>query len=197
MPAVPSARSERPHLFLDVDGVLNAFELSLSSEAEPFDDFDAHEVEFEFEMGHPRTFVVCLSRAMGARLARLPVDIQWVTTWEHRADSAIAPLCGLPSGLPVLTPRDEAESWDLDWKLIEVRRAVERDPRPFVWIDDDVDFFHDGAASAREWAESLPLPSLLIAPEGETGLLPLQLDTVEDFVRRHGAEFEDHETGEP
>ena len=48
-----------------------------------------------------------------------------------------------------------------------------------------------------EWAESLPLPSLLIAPEGETGLRPLQLDTVEDFVRRHGAEFEDHETGEP
>jgi len=154
-------------------------------------------VEFEFEVGHPRTFVVCLSPAIGARLARLAVDIQWVTTWEHRADSTIAPLCGLPSGLPVLTPRDEAESWDLDWKLIEVRRAVERDPRPFVWIDDDVDFFHDGAASAREWAESLPLPSLLIAPEGETGLLPLQLDTVEDFVRRHGAEFEDHETGEP
>jgi hypothetical protein len=37
--------------------------------------------------------------------------------------------------------RDEAESWDLDWKFLEVRRAVERDPRPFVWIDDDLDFF--------------------------------------------------------
>jgi len=197
MAAVPSARSERPHLFLDVDGVLNAFELSLSNEAEPFDDFDVHEVEFEFEVGHPRTFVVCLSPAMGARLARLPVDIQWATTWEHRADSTIAPLCGLPPGLPVLTAREEAESWDLDWKFLEVRRAVERDPRPFVWIDDDLDFFQDGAVSAREWAEGLPLSSLLIAPEGETGLLPQQLDVVEDFVRRHGGELEDYETSEP
>jgi len=197
MAAVRSTQSERPHLFLDVDGVLNAFELSLSSEAEPFDDFDVHEVEFEFEVGHPRTFVVCLSPAIGARLARLAVDIQWVTTWEHRADSTIAPLCGLPSGLPVLTPRDEAEEWDLDWKFLEVRRAVERDPRPFVWIDDDLDFFQDGQLSAREWATSSPLPSLLIAPAGETGLLPQQLDAVEHFVRRRGGESQDHVTGEP
>ncbi len=197
MAAVRSTQSERPHLFLDVDGVLNAFELGLGSEVDRFDDFDVHEVEFEFEVGHPRTFVVCLSPAMGARLARLAVDIQWVTTWEHRADSAIAPLCGLPSGLPVLTARDDAESWDLDWKFLEVRREVERDLRPFVWIDDDLDFFQDGAVSAREWAASLSLPSLLIAPESETGLLPQQLDAVEDFVRRHGREPEDDETGEP
>ena len=154
-------------------------------------------MELELEVGHPRTFVVCLSPAMGARLARLAVDIQWVTTWEHRADSAIAPLCGLPSGLPVLTARDEAESWDLDWKFLEVRQAVERDPRAFVWIDDDLDFFQDAPVSAREWAASLTLPSLLIAPEGETGLLPQQGDAVEDFVRRQGAELEEHETGEP
>ncbi len=183
MPVRPSAR---PHLFLDVDGVLNAFELDLSSDVPVFDDFGLHEVEFEFEVGHPRTFVVCLSPAMGARLAQLAVDIQWATTWEHRADSAIAPLCGLPSGLPVLSPLEEAEEWELDWKFLAVRRSVERDPRPFVWIDDDIDYFRDGPLTAREWAAGISLPNLLIAPESETGLLPDQLDTVEDFVRRHG-----------
>jgi len=81
-------------------------------------------------------------------------------------------------------------------KFLEVRPAVEGDPRPFVWIDDDLDFFRDGPVTAREWAASLPLPILLIAPQGETGLLPQQLDAVEDFVRRHGGELEDHETGE-
>ncbi len=197
MAAVPSTRSERPHLFLDVDGVLNALELGLGSDVDRFDDFEIHEVEFEFEVGHSRTFVACLSPAMGARLARLAVDIKWATTWEHRADSAIAPLCGLPSSLPVLTARDDAESWDLDWKFLEVRREVEHDPRPFVWIDDDLDFFQDGPITAREWAASLSLPKLLIAPESETGLLPQQLDAVEDFVRRHGGEPEDDETGEP
>lgn len=128
----------------------------LISETEQFDDFDVHQVEFE--VGHPPTFVVCLSPAMDARLVRLAVDIQWVTTWEHRADSTIAPLCGLPSGLPVLTARDEAESWGLDWRFLEVRRAVERDPRPFVWIDDDPDFFQDGPVTARDWAAACPFP---------------------------------------
>ncbi len=184
-------RSAHPHLFLDVDGVLNAFELDLSAEGDGFDDFASHEVEFEFEDGHPRTFVVCLSSTMGARLARLAADIRWATTWEHRADSAIAPLCGLPRGLPVLTPRDEDEEWDLDWKFLEVRRSVERDPRPFVWIDDDIDYFRDGRLTAREWAASISLPNLLIAPDAESGLLPQQLDAVEKFVRRHGGGLDD------
>lgn len=189
MPDVPSAQSERPHLFLDVDGVLNAFELDLGTDVDRFDDFDVHEVEFEFESGHSRPFRVCLSPTMGARIAQLAVDIHWATTWEQRADSAIAPLCGFPRGLPVLSPLDEVEEWDLDWKFLAVRRSVERDPRPFVWIDDDIDFFRDDQMTAREWAANTSLPNLLIAPEGETGLSPQQLDAVEDFVHRHGGGF--------
>jgi HAD domain in Swiss Army Knife RNA repair proteins len=191
MAAVPSTPSERPQLFLDVDGVLNAFDLDPGGDVDTFDDFGLHEVEFEFEVGHPRTFVVCLSPAMGARLAQLAVDIHWVTTWEHRADSAIAPLCGLPSGLPVLSPLDEAEEWELDWKFLAVRRSVEGDPRPFVWIDDDIDYFRDGRMTARDWAAGTSLPNLLIAPESESGLLPDQLDAVEEFVRRHGGGVQD------
>ena len=171
--------------------MLNAFELDLGSDVATFDDFGVHEVEFEFEVGHPRTFVVCLSPAMGARLAQLAVDIHWVTTWEHRADSAIAPLCGLPSGLPVLSPLDEAEEWELDWKFLAVRRSVEGDPRPFVWIDDDIDYFRDGRMTARDWAAGTSLPNLLIAPESESGLLPDQLDAVEEFVHRHGGGVQD------
>ena len=191
MASMPSPQSARPHLFLDVDGVLNAFELDPGGDVDTFDDFDVHEVEFEFEVGHPRTFVVCLSPAMGARLAQLAVDIHWVTTWEHRADSAIAPLCGLPSGLPVLSPLDEAEEWELDWKFLAVRRSVEGDPRPFVWIDDDIDYFRDGRMTARDWAAGTSLPNLLIAPESESGLLPDQLDAVEEFVHRHGGGVQD------
>ena len=180
--------SAPPHLFLDVDGVLNAFERELSADGDGFDDFATHEVKFEFEGGRQRTFIVCLSPTMGGRLAQLAADIHWATTWEHRADSAIAPLCGLPRGLPVLTPRDADEEWDLDWKFLAVRRLVERDPRPFVRIDDDIDYFRDGRVTAREWAESILLPNLLIAPDAETGLLPLQLEAVEDFIRRHAVE---------
>jgi hypothetical protein len=187
---VPVPRSDRPHLFLDVDGVLNAFEFDPSSNSDGFDDFATHEVEFEFEAGRARLFFVRLSPTMGARLARLDADIQWATTWEQRADSAIAPLCGLPRGLPVLSPIDEDEEWDLDWKFLAVRRSVELDPRPFVWIDDDIDFFQDEAVTPREWASGLAIPSLLIAPESETGLLPGELHAVEEFVRLHGPDPE-------
>jgi hypothetical protein len=42
-----------PNLFLDVDGLLNAFELDQGSEVEGLDDFDVHQLEFEFESGRP------------------------------------------------------------------------------------------------------------------------------------------------
>ncbi len=181
---VPS--SELPNLFLDVDGVLNPFELDPGSDANRFDDFAVHVVQFELEPGRPRDFMVRLSPAMGARIAQLAVNIHWATTWEHRADSAIAPLCGLPRGLPVLSPLGEEEEWGRDWKFLAVRRSVERSPRPFIWIDDDIDFFEDGAVTPREWAAGLSTPNLLVAPDCDTGLLPHQLDAVEEFVRRQG-----------
>jgi hypothetical protein len=177
--------------------VLNALELDGGNGVDGFEDFDVHEVEFVFESGGPRLFQVRLSPTMGARIARLAVDIHWATTWGHRADSAIAPLCGLPRGLPVLSPRNEAEEWDLDWKFLAVRRSVQRDPRPFVWIDDDIDFFVDEGVTPREWAASLATPSLLIAPDADTGVVPRELDAVEEFVRRHSPQPEPVDTGTP
>jgi hypothetical protein len=124
-----------------------------------------------------------------ARVAGLAVDTQWVTTWGHRANSAIAPLCGIPRDLPVLAHGDNDEAWDVDWKFVAVRQLVEEDPRPFVWLDDNIDFLRDEAVPPREWAESTTMPSLLIAPDTPTGLLPRQLDVVDEFLRQHG---EDH-----
>jgi len=187
-PSIEAGDHMNPYLFLDVDGVLNAFDLDLSGEADMFDDFEVHEVELTLEDDFPRTFIVCLSLAMCARIAQLVVDIHWATTWEHRADSHIAPLCGLPRGRPALTPGDGAEEWNLDWKFTEVRRTVERDPRPFVWIDDHLDLFGDWQLTPRLWATDLAVPSLLIAPDPATGLQPTQLDAVEQFVRRYGGE---------
>ncbi len=188
-------RSVRPYLFLDVDGVLNVSEKGLGRNAEMFDDFVMHDVDFDVVAGYHRSVAVRLSPAMGARVAGLTVDTQWVTTWGHRANSAIAPLCGLPRDLPVLVPGDDGEEWDLDWKFLVVRQVVEQDPRPFVWIDDDIDFLRDDAVSPREWADSIPVPSLLIAPDTRTGLLPRQLDAVDEFLRQHGGGPGDDETG--
>ena len=142
-------RSVRPYLFLDIDGVLNVSQKDLGGNADIFDDFVTHDVDFDVVAGYHRSVAVRLSPAMGARVARLAVDTQWVTTWGHRANSAIAPPCGLPRDLPVLVQGDNDEEWDLDWKFRAVRQVVEADPRPFVWIDDDIDFLRDEAVSPR------------------------------------------------
>ena len=72
---------------------------------------------------------------------------------------------------------------------------VQADPRPFIWIDDDIDFLRDDALSPREWAESISVPSLLIAPDTRTGLLFRQLDAVDEFLRQHGGDSEGDEPG--
>ena len=171
-----------PYLFLDVDGVLNAFAYDPGYVG--FDDFDVHEVGVEQDDGGRRTFEMVLSGAMGRRLAALRAEIIWTTTWEHHADRLIAPLCGLPSGLRVLArPPGVHRGWG-QWKFDELRRAVGEEPRPFVWIDDDIDRFESGALGARQWADGLNVPSLLIAPDPRSGLHPGALEAIEAFVER-------------
>jgi hypothetical protein len=177
-------RSSRPYLFLEVDGVLNVLEKDIGAHAEMFDDFAAHVVPFDAVAGYRRSVEVWLSPTMGARLGTLGVDIHWVTMWEHRAGSAIAPRCGVPRDLPVLPREGPGEEWEGDWKFEAIKRAVDEHPKPFIWIDGDIDFLDDGPLTPRAWAASLSVPSLLIAPDTGSGLLPRQLDAVEEFVRQ-------------
>jgi hypothetical protein len=119
---------------------------------------------------------------MGKRLGALSAEIFWVTTWEHQADSIIAPLCDLPPHLGVLSRPTETTRSDGGWKFDEVRRAVGEKMKPFVWIDDDIDIFRSAAESARQWAANLPVRNLLISPDSRSGLTHGQLEAVEDFL---------------
>jgi hypothetical protein len=53
---------------------------------------------------------------------------------------------------------DNDVEWDVDWKFLAVRQMVEQDPRPFVWIDDDIDFLRDEALSPREFSPRTGAP---------------------------------------
>jgi hypothetical protein len=176
----PPTAFQLPRLFLDVDGVLNAFRFDVNLAT--FDDFTDHAISVEDQNGFRRTFDVCLSRAMGERIASLSTEIVWATTWEHHADTYIAPLCGLPSGLDLLTDLSDRGVWHGTWKFDEVRRLVNEDPRPFVWVDDDIDTFLNGSESARRWAADLPIPNLLISPDPRSGLTHGHFDAIEEFL---------------
>ncbi|MCP2321236.1 hypothetical protein APR12_006626 [Nocardia amikacinitolerans] len=122
-----TSRSQRPLLFLDVDGPLLPFG--------------------EDPKNHPRDVVPDsrLSRLgpeLGRRLAALPCELVWATTWEDEANTEITPRIGLPR-LPVVRwPDSSAEHeredrwFGLCWKT---RTLVDwAAGRPFAWIDDEI-----------------------------------------------------------
>jgi hypothetical protein len=174
--------SEKPYLFLDVDGVLNAFEFD--SNFATFTDFEVHEVTVDEGNGFRMIYDLCLSRSMGRAIAALPAEIVWVTTWERNADSMVAPIVDLPRGLRVLDKPDGFAGHDTDWKFDVVRSALTSDMRPFVWIDDDMETFRSERESARAWSATLPVESLLLSPDPRSGLTHGDLDAVEDFLKR-------------
>ncbi|GAA1548958.1 HAD domain-containing protein [Actinomadura kijaniata] len=118
---------QRPLLFLDVDGPLLPFG--------------------EDPRRGPRATAVGSHLArlvpeVGRRLAALPCELVWATTWEDAANDELAALIGLP-WLPVVSwpePSDEHEHEDrwfgLHWKT---RTLVSwAAGRPFAWVDDEI-----------------------------------------------------------
>ncbi|GAA1631650.1 HAD domain-containing protein [Nonomuraea maheshkhaliensis] len=122
-PPKPSHR-ERPLLFLDVDGPL----LPFGDGSRPPPPGGGH--------------LARLDPQVGLRLAALPCDLVWATTWEDQANAELAPRLGLPR-LPVVNwpePSAEAEHEDrwlgLCWKTRTLVAWAKG--RSFVWIDDEI-----------------------------------------------------------
>ncbi|MFF5109211.1 HAD domain-containing protein [Streptosporangium sp. NPDC000509] len=124
----------RPLLFLDVDGPLLPF---------------GEDPQRAPRATAPDSGLARLTSETGRRLAALPCELVWATTWEDAANAEIAPRVGLPR-LPVVswpesTGRHEREDqwFGLCWKT---RTLVEwADGRPFAWVDDEI------TDADREW----------------------------------------------
>ncbi|GAA2305218.1 HAD domain-containing protein [Glycomyces scopariae] len=118
-------RARQPLLFLDVDGTVIPFSqlngARSTARAEPY--------------------LAGIRSGLGRRMAALPCQLVWATTWEGEANTALAPLLGLPP-LPVVhwpdpTPEDEHEDrwFNLHWKTRTL--VAWANGRPFAWVDDE------------------------------------------------------------
>ncbi|MEV1118647.1 HAD domain-containing protein [Actinosynnema sp. NPDC049800] len=145
----------RPLLFLDVDGPLIPF----GGDRYP---------TFGTVPAGANPLVARLDPRHGPRLAALPCELVWATTWMADANDDVAPRIGLPRLPVVVWPEpSEADEHDeragLHWKT---RALVARAAgRPFAWVDDEL------TDADRAWvAEHHPGPALLHRVDPRRGL---------------------------
>ncbi|MFH8439317.1 hypothetical protein ACH4A3_29350 [Streptomyces sp. NPDC018007] len=162
-----SERGERPLFFLDVDGPLLPFgggpQRGLAGTAT-----DSH--------------LTRLDPHLGPRLAALPCELVWATTWEGAANTDIAPRLGLPP-LPVVhwPEPSEAEERENTWFGIhwKTRTLVAwADGRPFVWVDDEI------TDADRDWVSTRhPAPALLHRIVSSRGLAHEDFGILDQWLR--------------
>lgn len=160
-------RTDRPVLFVDVDGVISVFGFSPD----------------EREMPGPLHWIDgvahCIPEATGERLVRLSkrFELVWSTGWEHRANDHLPLVLGLPSrGLPCLSFGGRAVFGSSHWKLDAM--SVYAGDRPAAWIDDNLD------DACRLWAAERPAPTLLVPTLAAVGITG---EHVEELLRWAGA----------
>ncbi|MFI0815837.1 HAD domain-containing protein [Streptomyces sp. NPDC021098] len=129
------ARStQRPLLFLDVDGPLIPF----GAESPHYPTYGP---DLEPANADTNPLLARINPDHGLRLAALPCKIVWATTWMADANECIAPRIGLPKLAVVDWPEpsdidDHDERNGIHWKT---RALVDwAAGRTFAWVDDEI-----------------------------------------------------------
>ena len=122
--------TDRPILFLDVDGVLNR--LGPHPSKEPANQYARMVVPSLDAQGQQVHLHLERADANRVRLLSGQFELVWASTWEDHANTALGPLLGL-GRFPVA--RQEPGDWGS--KVPGLLRYA--GDRPFAWVDDDTD----------------------------------------------------------
>ncbi|MFG3255417.1 HAD domain-containing protein [Streptomyces sp. NPDC048172] len=174
---VEAAEDPLPLLFLDIDGPLIPFG------APPPQGYPAYGTPSAPHGADSNPLLARVDPAHGTRLAALPCELVWATTWEEEANECLAPLLGLPPLAVVDWPEPSAAAHEQDvraglhWKT---RTLVARAAgRPFVWVDDEL------TAADRTWtAAHHGGHALLHRVDPGTGLTGADYAALDAWLRR-------------
>ena len=154
--------SDKPLLFVDIDGVISVFGFAPAARPEgTWIDVDG--------------VVHLISAAASEHLLALvdAFDLVWCSGWEEKADEHLVRVLDLPVRPPFLTfpvPTGTAH-----WKLASVERYA--GARPLAWIDDGFD------DSCHAWAAAREAPTLLVPTDPAVGLDGARAACLERFAR--------------
>ena len=158
--------SQKPLLFMDIDGVLSLF--GFQSDSRPAGDW----INVE-------GIVHLISATASEHLQRLaePFDLVWCSGWEEKANEHLLGALVLPIAPPFLTftAQDGAMK---HWKLDAIEEHA--GDRALAWVDDA----HDD--SCRAWASSRAAPTLLVTTDPATGLTAAHVEALELWADRVG-----------
>ncbi|WP_335338290.1 HAD domain-containing protein [Kibdelosporangium phytohabitans] len=173
--AVVTGSRQRPLLFLDVDGPLIPF-------GAPSGQYSTYLSDLDSLTSSSNPLLARLYPGHGPRLATLPCDLVWATTWAAEANECLSPRLGLPQ-LPVVDwpETSEFEEGDerhgLHWKT----RALVgwAAGRPFAWVDDEI------TATDREWVRAHHrAPALLHRVDARHGLVDADYTALAEWLRK-------------
>lgn len=130
--------TQRPLLFLDVDGPLIPFGATPQQYPDGYPTYEAGPGPLAADAN---PLLARIDPRHGPRLTALPCELVWATAWMAEANEHIAPRIGLPELAVVIWPepsgRDEQDGRaGLHWKT---RALVDwAAGRPFAWVDDEI-----------------------------------------------------------
>jgi hypothetical protein len=161
--------SQKPLLFMDIDGVLSLFGFP-SDSCPPGSWMNVDGV------------LHLISATASEHLLRLAAryDLVWCSGWEEKANEHLLATLMLATPLPFLrfAQASEASSEDAvprHWKLAAIEAHAGE--RSLAWVDDAHD---DGC---RAWASARPVPTLLVATDPAVGLTDAHVSDLERWSR--------------
>jgi hypothetical protein len=154
-----------PIWFLDIDGVVNAAGEDLPDHLLRA---DATTAGTTWPIHYSPEVVQFINMVHRAGLA----EIRWLTTWGRDARTSFAPAVGLDDF--VAYDMYDSDDW---WKAEIVAASVADERRPFIWTDDDLT-----GVGVAEYRTDRAVPSLLISPATDAGLVSAELRQIAAFM---------------